>query len=77
MPSHEITIEQYNEWHRRYKELLSAMRFVPPLDRERLMLYTLESILLRVRLSIGLGDPGSRPHDEEEKDGPKGLPGDR
>ena len=58
MNPHEISKEQYDVWHKHYRELLSAMKFVPPLDRERAMLYLLETMLLRVRLSIGLGDPG-------------------
>lgn len=73
MNPHRITQEQYDVWHKHYRELLSAMRFVPPLDRERSMLYLLETMLLRVRLSIGLGDPGTPlPHAPKEED-PEGF----
>jgi hypothetical protein len=57
--TNEISIEQYEAWAKFHKELLASMRLRPALDRERSMLYAIESILLRVRLSIGLGDPGS------------------
>lgn len=73
MNPHEISKEQYDVWHKHYRELLSAMKFVPPLDRERAMLYLLETMLLRVRLSIGLGDPGTPlPHAPKEED-PEGF----
>jgi hypothetical protein len=65
MPNHDITPEQFATWHTAYATLLKRMRFTPPLDREREMLYLLESILLRVRLSIGLGEPGAtQPHEQ-------------
>ncbi len=64
--AHDITREQFDEWTRQHREYLSSMRFRPALDRERAMLYTLESMLLRVRLSIGLGDPGTPTHDLDE-----------
>ena len=61
--THDITHEQFAAWCDRYKVLLAAMKFRPPLDRERDMLYLLESMLLRVRLSIGLGEPGAHAHE--------------
>lgn len=63
---HKITKEQFDEWSRRHRDIISSMRFVPALDRERTMLYIIESMLLRVRLSIGLGDPGTPTHDLDE-----------
>lgn len=57
-----LTKEQFALWHAEYTTLMRQMRFNPPLDRERTMLYLLERILLRVRLSVGLGDPGNAQH---------------
>ena len=72
--TNEISPEQYAVWHDRYKALLSSMRFTPPLDRERSMLYLLESMLLRVRLAVGLGDPGAIPHaPKDEGPDPDGV----
>ena len=65
MPHHSISPEQFAVWQEAYATLLKRMRFTPPLDRERDMLYLLETILLRVRLSIGLGEPGAtHPHEQ-------------
>ena len=66
MNPHDISKDQYDIWHKHYKEILASMRFVPCVDRERTMLYLLETMLLRVRLSIGLGDPGTPTHDLDE-----------
>lgn len=70
--TNDITKEQFDIWHSRYRELLASMKFYPPLDRERSMLYLLESMLLRVRLSVGLGDPGTH-HPHEEAPDPEGF----
>lgn len=57
--TNEISKEQYDAWHAEYKEVLASMKFRLPVDRERTMLYILERMLLKVRLTVGLGDPGS------------------
>lgn len=71
-----LSQEQYYAWLAEYSAILKSMRFKFPLDREKDMLYLLERILLRVRLSVGLGEPGVNlkpnedPLDEEESEDP-------
>ena len=66
MNPHKITKEQFALWTEEYQTFIRQMRFQPPLDRERSILYFMERVLLRVRLSIGLGDPGTPTHDLDE-----------
>lgn len=63
-----LTKEQYYIWKAEHARLIQMMKFCPPLDRERSMLYLLDSMLLRCRLAVGLEDPGTPTHEEDQDD---------
>ena len=59
MAANDISKEQYEIWVEEYKRFWNAFHTTRPLDREASMMYLMERMLLRIRLSVGLGDPGS------------------
>lgn len=73
MNPHEITKEQYDLWVHEYQTFIQSMKFKRPVDREVSMLYCIERMLLRVRLSIGLGDPGTPPPHAPKEEDPEGF----
>ena len=66
MNPHEISKEQYELWVDEYKRFWNAFHTTRPLDREASMMYLMERMLLRVRLHLGYGDPGSNENPKEE-----------